>query len=128
MKIVHLYRETTMPLLSTYLYSLKEDQTGKISLSIDLGKFIENDIGDAIQLILPQGPATIPKGLYLNKDKIWDNGKCFFFVCSKQVNRQYIFQKLLQYRLTKFETYISYFEAKRNEYKKELNSLKLKAA
>lgn len=117
-----------MPQISTYLYSLKEDTGGKIRLSIDLGMHIENDQGDTIQLLLPQGPATLPKSMYLNKDRIFDNGKVQFFVCNKQVNRQYIFQKLLQYRLTKFETYISYFEAKRNEYKKELSMLKLKAA
>lgn len=116
-----------MPLLSTILYSLRE-RDGQIELSIDLGKFIEDDIGDTIQLYLPQGPATIPKGLYLNKNKIWDNGKVFFYVCDKKMSREQVLERLLKYRLTKFETYISYFEAKRNDYKKELNSLKLKAA
>lgn len=116
-----------MPLIQTYLYSLNE-RDGKIELSIDLGKFIEDDKGDSIQLILPQGPATLPKYMYLNKDRIYDNGKLFFYVCSKQINREYIFKKLLEYRVNKFETYKTHFELKITEYKRQLNSLKLKAA
>lgn len=114
--------------LRTFLYSIKEDENGTLSLSIDLGKHVQSDIGDSIQLLLPQGPATLPKRMYLNTDRIFDNNKVFFYVCSKQINREYIFKKLLEYRINKFETYVNYFDAKINLYRKELNSLKLKAA
>jgi len=117
-----------METLRTYLYSLKEGEEGTLRLSIDLGMYIQSDTGDSIQLHLPQGPATLPKRVYLNTDKIFDNGKVYFYVCNKQVNREYIFQKLLQYRINKFETYVNYFESKINLYKKELNAVKLKAA
>lgn len=108
------------------LYSLREIE-GKTILSIDLGGNIISENTEQIQLLLPQGPATLPKAMYMNKDRIFDNGKVFFYVCSKQVDRDYIFNRLLEYASKKLDTRIAHLQALKERFLSERKKLKVAA-
>ena len=106
------------------IYSLRE-HNGKTILSIDLtGKLVENN--HQLFLELPTGKHTLNKYDYLNKDRIFDDGKHFMYICSKAVDRDYIFEKLLHYAVNKLNTRISYLETYRERLRHELNDVKVK--
>lgn len=113
--------------MRSIIYSLRE-VNNKIILSIDLTGNLIAENSTEYHLKLSTGALTLNKWDYLNKFKIFDDGKNFFCICNKQVDREYVFKKLLEYRINKFETYKIHFDAKISEYRRELNSLKLKAA
>lgn len=108
----------------TFLYSLRTID-GKPVLCIDLMANILSENSDSLELQLPNTiPVKLSKYEYLNKDKVWDNGSNFFYVCSKQVNRDYIFNKLIDYACTKINVRIDYLNALRDSYKKQKRLLK----
>lgn len=107
-----------------FIYSLRSKDSEYAELSIDLGLNVINETREAFQLQLPTGTETIKKFEYLNKSKVFDNGKVFFLVCTKSVNREYAFDILLDYAVKKIDTRISHLEALKNNYKSQLRQLK----
>lgn len=109
------------------IYNLREVNNRTI-LSIDLTGKIVSENPETVILNINNKLLTIQKARYLNSMKVVDDGKTFFLVCNKQVNRNYVFQKLLEYAVSKIDTRIQFISALREQFVKELNSLKLKAA
>lgn len=101
----------------TFIYSLKNDLNGQPILSIDLMHTILFENNHLLELTLPEGRTALNKYEYVNTFKVYDNGKVFFFVCNKQVDRDFVFDKLLDYDCTKIDTRIVYLEGLKQFYK-----------
>ena len=101
----------------TFIYSLKTFKDRPI-LSIDLMSNILTENNDRLELQLPTGIVTLPKAVYLNKFKVFDNGSVFFFVCNKQVDRDFVYKKLIDYACNKIDCRINYLESLKHSYKR----------
>lgn len=104
-------------------YCLKTDKNGLPQLSYDIGNKILFEDKDQIKIELSNDTITLNKSFYLNtpyrkKIAIYDDGKVFFALCDKHVNRDYIFKELINYACKKIETRISHLETLKHSYKK----------
>lgn len=101
----------------TFLYSLRTIDD-KPTLCIDLMAKILSENSTSLELQLPNQLIKINKYEFLNKDRIFDNGTVFFYVCSKAVSREYIFRKLMNYAINKLEGRISHLQSLKQSYSK----------
>lgn len=106
-------------IVRTIIYSLRSLDKKSV-LSIDLTQHVISEDNQTIQLKLPSGETTLKKWDYINKPKIYDDGKVFFMVCNKQVKREYVFKELLKYALNKIDTRIDFLTSLRHLYQQEL--------
>lgn len=107
--------------MHTIIYSLR-DINGETKLSIDLGANIIFENTKSLQLQLPSGIETLNKYEWVNKDRIFESGKYFFLVCTKQRSRDYVFDYLLKYAISKIDTRINYLDSLKSNYKKLLKA------
>lgn len=110
------------------LYCLEPDQSGKTVLSYKLnseGIIVSNDL-EKVVVKLNGKLITLFKSRWMNK--VYDDGKTTFFMATKQIRTEYIFETLMKYALTKIDVRIEFLQTMKSTYQKELNSLKLKAA
>lgn len=91
---------------------------GTPQLDYSIGLKIILDTPTELQIDLPNGIVTLNKYVYLNKDKVFDNGDLFFMIANKQVKSEYIFKKLLEYAMRKIETRIDHLHNLKNSYSK----------
>lgn len=109
------------------IYNLRELNNRTI-LSIDLTGKIVSENPENIVININNKLLTIQKARYLNTMKIIDDGKIFFIVCNKQVDRAYALKVLLEYAVRKIDSRIDFITTLRQQFVKELSQLKLKAA
>lgn len=116
-----------------FIYSLKPIND-RYELSIDLiGKLLpEKETNDHFTIQLSKGPVIFKKYEWINRDKIYDDGKVFFLVCNKQVNRDYAEKRLREYAMSKMDRKIEVLCSFKEMFKNEINrlnqKLKLEAA
>ena len=102
-----------------FIYSLR-DVNGKSVLSIDLGgKIISNNL-ETFQIELTTGTHTLRIKDWLNNDRIFDDGKVSFLVCSKNRDRVHVFKVLMKYAIGKLKTRRENIDAYIQKFEKEL--------
>lgn len=109
------------------IYNLRE-LNDRTLLSIDLTGSIVSENHENIIISINNKLLTIQKSRYLNTMKIIDDGKLFFIVCNKQIDRTYALKVLLEYAVRKIDSRIDFITTLRQQFVKELSQLKLKAA
>lgn len=111
--------------MRTIIYSIAK-KSDRLTLSTDLTmRLIERETIDKIYLHLSNGLTEISKYKYLNKDIILKDGSDYFYLCNKQVSRDYIFKKLLKYAESLLDNRISELSEKKELINRELNKPKL---
>ncbi len=71
-------------------------------LSIDLTQFIVSETPTSITIKFPDKEAfTLNKYDWVNKDKIYDDGKTFFMVANKQLNTRFAQDRLARHAMGK---------------------------
>jgi len=106
----------------TIIYGLKPDINGKTILSYDLNSdeiVISNNL-ETIELRLNGKIITIQKAMYVNK-RIFDDGKTFFYIATKQIRTEYVFDLLMDYAIKKLDTRAMLIATTRDKFVKELN-------
>lgn len=96
-----------MNAIRTILYSLKRVKSGHSILSIELTAFIvaETHTGITIKFPHSEKAVTLDKYEWVNKEKIFDDGKVFFLVANKQLNTKFATSILARYAMDKlFDT------------------------
>jgi len=101
------------------LYSLRDIEDRSV-LTIDLTAKVISENLETITVQLPTGIVDIKKENWLNRDRIYDDGKVFFLVANKQRDTDHIKNVLLKYALQKLDTRAAHIEAMRNRIKKEM--------
>ncbi len=106
--------------MHTIVYSLRT-LNGLPGLDYSLGlKMTETNTH--VQVPLSTGIVILKKFDYLNKDRIYDDGKTFFMIATKKVKADYIFRFLLQYSLSKIDNRIGKLETVKEQYKQILSA------
>lgn len=105
--------------MHTLIYSLRS-VNDKSQLSIDLTGLIVDENNQTIQLNLPSGITNIRKYEYLNKMRVYDDGKVFFLICTKHVSRESALKKLLQYAIDKVDQRIGFLNELKGKYQNEM--------
>lgn len=101
------------------LYTLRS-VSDKSVLSLDLTGKIISETHYSLTIELDSGTIELPKWDYLNKMKVYDDGKIFFIVAGKQVCQKYIKEFLLKYSLDKVENRLDNLVKFKERLKKEL--------
>lgn len=104
-------------------YSLKTGKTGLPEISYEIGNRFPFEDKDQIKIEISNEIITLNKSYYLNtpyrkKLVIYDDGKVFFALCNKHVNRDYVFKELVNYACKKIDNRIDHLETLKNSYKK----------
>lgn len=125
-------------------YCLTTDKSGTPILSYKLGLSILFEDNETIKIDLGKEIVTLKKAHYLNnhyrKDFIiYDSGDVFFALATKHVNKNYVFDKLMEYAISKidrrveelkshFENRIDKLQALKSDYKARIKSPAMVAA
>lgn len=107
--------------MHTFIYSLRT-RDGLPELDYSLGLKIEFENPQEIHIQLSTGIVILKKWDYLNKDRIFDNGKEFFMIATKKVKASYIFSFLLEYACSKLDNRIGKLETLKQQYKRILTA------
>lgn len=114
--------------IRTIIYTLKRVNDQSI-LSIDLTANIVAETVDSLTIKLPHKDAIVlNKYEWVNKDKIYDDGKVFFMVCNKQRNRDYVQDCLARHAMEKVDDRIEYLFAFKNHLKSLIKGQTLQVA
>jgi hypothetical protein len=106
--------------MKTVLYSLRTVNEKSV-LSIDLTGLIVSENPQSILLKIADENVILYKYEYLNRMKIYDNGKVFFIVCSyKKVSRISAYKCLMAYAIEKLKRRKDNIEANIQKYEREL--------
>lgn len=105
--------------MRTILYSLR-DEKNRTELSIDLtGRVIDENL-HSLTVELPTGTVCLQKENWLNRDRVYDDGKVFFLVANKLRNTDHVLKTLIRYAIQKLDTRLAHIEVYRNRLNKEL--------
>jgi hypothetical protein len=106
--------------MRTLLYSLRTINDKSI-LSIDLTGLVISENSSSLLLKIDNQNVILYKYEYLNRMKIYDNGKVFFIVCSyKKVSRISAYKCLMAYAIEKLKRRKDNIEANIQKYEREL--------
>lgn len=101
----------------TIIYTLKRVNDQSV-LSIDLTANIVVETPDSITIKFPDKEAfTLNKYEWVNKDRIYDDGKNFFLVCNKLRNKDYVRHFLACHAMDKVDDRIETLFAFKNHLK-----------
>jgi hypothetical protein len=91
--------------MRTIVYSLRT-VSDKTILSIDLGgKIVYEDL-QVVRMVFNGKEYTFWKGQYINSMKVIEIDGHFFMLCNKYPQRAFVYNKLIEYQISKMETTI----------------------
>lgn len=105
------------------LYNLRSKKNGESEIRIDLTNCLtdfNNHQTDTLEIKLPSGTIRLFKWAYLNKPKVYDDGKVFFIVANKQLSTDYAFEILMKYAIQKIDFRIESLNKAKEKYQKEI--------
>lgn len=105
--------------MRTIIYSLRTIND-KTILSIDLGARIVFEDQEIIRMDLDGQELDFKKSAYVNSMRVIDNGKVFFTFCSKSVNRKFVYNKLIEYQISKLDTRVNHILMIKKKLQKEM--------
>lgn len=85
------------------IYSLRTVNDRTV-LSLDLTGLIVSETHQTLQIKLETGTIYLNKWDYLNKMRVYDDGKVFFIIATKAVCQKYIKKFLLEYSIIKIDS------------------------
>jgi hypothetical protein len=106
------------------LYSLKTFNDKSI-LNFDLTGLIDSETFYNAKINLPSGTVFLSFREYLNKMKVYDDGECFFIMCTKKVSLQSAKECLMKYAIDKVDKTLDTLTTrvnKLNDFKQRLQS------
>lgn len=107
--------------MQSYILSLRTVNDKPI-LNYNLGLCIVNEDNQEVQIKLSDRIVSLKKYDYLNKDKIFDDGKQFFILVNKQLSKKYAFDLLMKYAMNKIDSRIEHLKALKMNYQKQLTT------
>ena len=106
--------------MRTLIYSLRT-VNDKSVLSIDLTGLVISENSSSILLNIDNQTVILYKYEYLNRMKIYDNGKIFFIACGyKRVSKSSAYKCLMKHAIEKLKKRKDNIEAHIEKYEKEL--------
>lgn len=108
--------------MNIFVYSLRVVE-GECVLCIDLtNKILPAVDHEVLQLRLGAKVVSLQKNRWVNTMRVFDNGEFYFLLCTKHVSRQAVFDKLLEYHLSKMETEAAHLQTQRKVLERQLKA------